>query len=178
VLLAYKEAAQQHQPRAFHLKRFLWGSGHWFLGFLALGLIQALLFFGLALFLSTLVLFLARQGPAGNAAAVVLVLLLGWLWLMIFEVARVRLVLNDTRNPFRGLGLAFGDLFRRPLALIGFYAAALLLLLGVHAVFRLVINPQVPLDMLLLALVVQQGFILARLFCRALRLAGLISLLQ
>ena len=172
VLLTYKEA----QP--FQLRRFLWGCWHWFGGFLALGLIQALLFFGLYFLLISLAVFLVRLGPVGTGAAVVILLLATGLWLMVSELARVRLVLNDTRNPFRGIGLAFGDLFHRhALALLGFYAAALLLLLGVQAVFRLGINPRVPLDSLLLALVVQQGFILARLFCRALRLAGLMRLL-
>lgn len=173
VLLTYQEA----RP-AFRLGRFLWGCWHWFGAYLALGLIQALVFFGLYLPLSSLVIFLVGLGPAGVAAAAGGLLLLAWLWLMVFELARVRLVLNNTRNPFRGIGRAFGDLFHRPLPLLAFYAAALLLLLGVQAVFRLVINPNAPLDVLVVALVVQQGFILSRLFCRALRLAGLTLLLK
>lgn len=173
VLLAYQEA----QP-GFRFGRFLWGCWHWFGAYLALGLLQALVFFGLCLPVSSLVIFLFGIGPAGIAVAAGGLLLLAWLWLMVFELARVRLVLNDTRNPFRGIGQGFGDLFRRPLPLLGFYAAALLLLLGVQAIFRLVINPNAPLDMLVVALVVQQGFILSRLFCRALRLAGLTVLLK
>jgi len=143
-------AYKEDAPR-FRLGRFLWGGWHWFGAYLVLGLLQALLF-------------------------VVLYLPLGWL--VIFELARVRLVLNGTRNPFKGIALAFSDLFHRPLPLLAFYAAALLLLLGVQAVFRLGINPRVPLDALLPALIVQQGFILARLFCQGLRLAGLAAWLR
>ncbi len=128
VLLTYHEA----QP-AFRPWRFLWGCWRWFGAYLALGLVQALVFFGLYLPLSSLVVFLSGLGPAGIAAAVGGLLLLAWLWLMVFELARVRLVLNNTRNPFRGIGRAFSDLFRRPLPLLAFYAAGLLLLLGVPA---------------------------------------------
>jgi hypothetical protein len=165
-------------PPKFRLRDFLCGCWHWFGAFLALGIIQALLFVGMCFLLITLVIFLARLGPPGIAASVAIVLLAAWLWLMVFELARVRLVLNDTRNPFRGLWLSIGDLFHRPLPLLAFYAAALLLLLVVQAVFRLGINPRVPLEALIPALIVQQGFILVRLFCQALRLAGLMEMLK
>lgn len=177
VLLSYKEAGPS-QAQGFRLGRFLWGCGRWFLSFLALGIIQAVLFLLLFVPLVFLAVFLGRFGTVGIAAGAALVVLFALLGLMVFELARVRLVLNDSRNLFRALGQAFVDLFRRPLTLLGFYAAALLLLLGVQALFRLVINPNAPLDVLPLALLVQQGFLLVRLFCRALRLAGLMSLFQ
>ena len=41
---------------------------------------------------------------------------------------------------------------------------------------RLVINPNIPLDMLLLAALVQQGFIFLRLLLRAVQLGGLVEL--
>lgn len=169
--------AAEPQAERFSLRRFLWGCWHWFGGYLALALIQALLFFGAAFLTVTLAMFLFRQGPAGTAGGIALLVVVLVLWLMLFELARVRMVLNGTRNPFRGIGLAFGDLFRRPLALLAFYTAALLVLMAVQVVFRLFINPNVPLELLLLALLVQQGFILLRLFLTGARLAGLVDLL-
>jgi len=53
-----------------------------------------------------------------------------------------------------------------------------LVLLALQAVFRLWINPNIPLGALLLALLVQQGFVTARLFTRAMRLAGLMRMGQ
>lgn len=170
--LAAEPQAERLSPR-----RFLWGCWHWFGGYLALALIQALLFFGVAFLTVTLAVFLFRLGPAGTAGGIALLVVVLVLWLMLFELARVRMVLNGTRNPFRGIGLAFGDLFRRPLALLAFYTAALLVLLAVQVVFRLFINPNVPLELLLLAVLVQQGFILLRLFLTGARLAGLVELL-
>ncbi len=170
--LAAEPQAERLSPR-----RFLWGCWHWFGGYLALALIQALLFFGVAFLTVTLAVFLFRLGPAGTAGGIALLVVVLVLWLMLFELARVRMVLNGTRNPFRGIGLAFGDLFRHLLALLAFYTAALLVLLVVQIVFRLFINPNVPLELLLLAVLVQQGFILLRLFLTGARLAGLVDLL-
>jgi hypothetical protein len=173
VLLTYKENVDD-----FDFARFVWGCWRWFGAYLAVGLVQALLFLVLYLPLAGLLIFLFSRAPGGVWAGIAVTLVLGILWLAIFELARVRLVLDGTRNPFRALGQAFRDLFGCPLPVLVFYDTALLILLAVHAIFRLGINPRVPLDALLLAVAVQQGFILVRLFCQALRLAGLMVMLR
>lgn len=173
VLLTYFEA-----PKPFRLSRFFWGCWRWFGGFLLLGMLQAILFVFILLPLAGGLVALGTLGAAAQWVAVALFVLLMALWVMLFELARTRMVITNTRNPFIGIGRAFAQFFRQPLLLLAYYGAAVLVLLVLQAVFRLWINPNVPLGVLLLALLVQQGFIAARLFIRAMRLAGLMLLGQ
>lgn len=173
VLLTYREA-----PQPFRLGRFFWGCWHWFGGLLVLALVQALLFLFIFAPLAVGLFYLGTLGAAAQVIALILAVLLLTLWTMLFELARVRMIVTGTRNPFLGIGRAFGQFFRRPLALLGYYGAALLVLLVVQALFRWGINPNVPLGMLLLALLVQQGFVALRLFARAMRMAGLAVMAQ
>jgi hypothetical protein len=173
VLLTYFEA-----PKPFRLGRFFWGCWHWFGGFLLLALLQAILFLFILLPLAGGLVALGTLGSAAQWVALALFVLLMVLWVMLFELARTRMVVTSTRNPFLGIGRAFVLLFRQPLLLLGYYGAAVLVLLALQAVFRLWINPNIPLGALLLALLVQQGFVTARLFTRAMRLAGLMRMGQ
>jgi hypothetical protein len=164
-------------PEPFHWGRFLAACWRWFPGFLLMALLQAGLFLLLvvppALLLFTL---LSGAWNWGAWLAAALVLMVLGAWLTLFELARVQMVAIDTRNPFRGLGRAFSLIFRFPASIFGFYVLALLLLLFVHLLFRFGLLPITPLAVLPLALLVQQAFILARLFVRAVRLAGLAAL--
>lgn len=168
VLLTYREA-----PEPFRLSRFFWGCWHWFGGLLLLALVQALLFLFIFVPLAGGLFALGTLGTVAQVIAVVLFVLLLVVWVMVFELARARMVATGTRNPFMGIGRAFKQIFRQPLALFAYYAVALLVLLVVQALFRWGINPNVSLGALLLAVIIQQGFVLLRLFARAMRLAGL-----
>jgi hypothetical protein len=177
VLLTYREDPAGYNTR-FSVGRFLWGCWRWFGAYLVVGLVQALLFMVIIVPLGVLVFFLTRMGPIGLAAGVALALLVVFAWLAVFELTRVRLVRDSIRNPFRAFGRGLRELFHRPLALLVFYAAALIVLVLVQVIFRFGINQRVPLDWLILAAAVQQGFILLRLFCQAMRLAGLMSIVN
>jgi len=168
VLLTLVEA-----PQPFRLRRFLWGCWHWFGAFLLLGLAQG----GLALLLfaapGALAVGLGTAVGAWTAWGTVPLLLLGAaLWLAWCELTRVVAVAKATRNVARAALSAGRFLFRRLGAVALLYGAALALLLLVHALFRLLLLPLLPLDLWPLAMVVQQFFILARLWARLVRLGG------
>jgi hypothetical protein len=174
VLLTYHQS-----PQPFGWKRFFAASWHWFGVFLLLAFFQALLFL-LIVLPPALLLFglLSGAGAWGPWLALPLVLGLLGVWVVIFELARVQVVAQNTRNPFRALARGFSILFRFPASLLGFYALALVGLLLVHGLFRFGLLPLTPLALFPLALIVQQAFILARLFIRAVRLAGLMALVK
>jgi len=183
VLLTYTEAvrlsAHDEDPQPFRWRRFLWGCYHWFGAFLLLGVVQ-----GVA---SVMVLI-----PATGAAVAAVAAVGGWLtwvvvpllalvvvlWLVLFEYARVIAVVGETRNVARAFAETARFVVRRPLAVAGLYGLALLLLGLLHALYRWVLMPLLPLDWWPLVLLVQQVFILARLWARLVRLAGGVALYQ
>ncbi len=171
-LLVYRES-----PAPFHLRRFLSACWRWFGAFLLLGFLQAaLLLIGL---LPAILLVLGlgvRSSPWGMLPAGLLAALGLASWLILFETARARMAASNRRNPLVGLRQVLGLLRQRPRALLSFYALALFGLLGLHLLYRLVLIPLAPLDMVVPAVLVQQSFILLRLFARAARLAGLVKM--
>jgi hypothetical protein len=171
VLLTYAEA-----PAPFRLRRFMWGCWRWFGSYLLLALMQTVLFL---LVLVPVFFMLAgwlwQFGTAGWVLTGLLGLGLLLLWVIIFEAARAQTVANGRRNPLLGMRSGLRLLVAHPLRLIVFYCLGLLVWLVVHALFRLAVIPDLPLGLLPLALLVQQGFIVARLFTRSIRLAGLVS---
>lgn len=172
LLLTYLEA-----PQPFRLRRFLWGCWRWFGAFLLLGLVQG----GAALLLFTalgaLAVALAIGVGAWTAwATVPLLVCSAALWLAWSELSRVAAVAGATRNVARAALDAARFLFRHLRAAALLYGAALALLLLVHALFRLVLLPLLPLDFWPLAMVGQQLFILARLWARLVRLGGGVTL--
>lgn len=173
VLLTYQEA-----PRPFNLLRFLWGCWHWFGTFLLLAVVQAAVFIATYLLWFVAIGALSQLGQIGLIIGVVLLLLDAGVWVAIFEVAGVQCVVRNTQNAFTGLGRGIRMVFSRFLTVAVFYALALLGLLLVHIVFRGLLIPQLNMAMLIPALIVQQGFILMRLFARAFRLAGLTALVD
>jgi hypothetical protein len=174
VMRIYSEA-----PEPFGWGRFFSASWHWFPAFLFLASFQAVLFLLLVLPPSVLLFgLLSRAEIWGVWLAAALVLGLISVWVVIFELARVHLVALNTRNPFRGLARAFSLLFRHPLPILIFYAISLSGLLLIHLLFRFGLLPVVPLALFPAAFIVQQLFIFARLFARAVRIAGLMALVQ
>jgi hypothetical protein len=173
VLLTYFEA-----PKPFRLGRFFWGCWHWFGGFLLLALLQAILFLFILLPLAGGLVALGTLGSAAQWVALALFVLLMVLWVMLFELARARMVVTSTRNPFPR------DWARLRASLPSAAAAAWILRRGCAGAagaaggFPLVDQSQHPAWALLLALLFQQGFVTARLFTRAMRLAGLMRMGQ
>ncbi len=168
VLLTYAKA-----PRPFRWRRFLWGCWHWFGVFLLLGAIQGGVIVALLLPLTGVVVGLSAIA-GGWTIWVTLPLLLivaaaGLAWI---EIARVAAVVGETRNPFRALGRALRFAWRHLPAVGGLYGLALAGLGLLHLLFRGLLLPNLPLDRWLLMLVVQQAFVLARLWSRLGRLAG------
>jgi len=140
--------------------------------------------------------------PAIGAAAVAAATVGGWLawvivpvlilvvvlWLALTEYTRVVAVVEGaaslpfvregTQNVFQAFAGALRFVFRHPLPVAGLYGLALLLLGTLHVLFRQGLMPRLPLDRWLLVLLVQQAFILARLWARLVRLAGGVALYQ
>ena len=172
MLLVYREA-----PAPFQFKRFLAGCWRWFGAFLLLGFLQAgLLLVGLLPAILLAFGLGARAGlwgmlPAGLLAALGLAA-----WLILFETASARMAASGRRNPFVGLRKALAFFRHRPRALLSLYALALFGLLALHALYRLLLLPLAPAELFVPAVLVQQSFILLRLFARAARLAGLVKI--
>jgi hypothetical protein len=172
LLLTYVEA-----PRAFRWRRFLWGCWHWFGPFLLLGVVQVLLF--------VVVLGPAIAVGAGIAAiagawllwlAVPLLVLLAVVWLALFELARVIAVASGERNVPRAIGRAGRAIWHHPRPVAVIYGLTLLLLSLLHVLYRWGLMPHVRLEWWPLVLVVQQAFILGRLWARLVRTAGGVAL--
>jgi len=169
VLLVYSGA-----PQPFRWGRFFWGCWHWFGSFLLIGIVQALLF--LLLPLPLIIVVFSLPGVLGDWSLWLLIPLLVLFllfWMALFEQTRLRMVSTGSRNIFTGLAQAFGLLFRRPLALGGLYLLALALLVLVHLIFR-----TGALEFFPAALVLMQLYVLARLWVKAVRLAGSAALQQ
>ncbi len=174
VLLTYAEAQQP-----FRWSRFLWGCYHWFGAFLLLGVMQGLSFF--LLFAPAIAAAVVAVAVVGGWLAWVVVPLLAFLvilWLALMECTRIVAVVGETRNIARAFGGAVRFVFRRPLPVAALYGLALLLLALLHVLYRWGLMPRLPLDWWPLVLVVQQAFILARLWVRLVRLAGGVALYQ
>ena len=176
VLAVYAEALRaqdRSDSTSFGWRRFLWGCYHWFGAFLLLGILQGL---------ASTVIFIPLIGAAIGAVVMSggwlvwivgpLVASIAVLWLALIEYTRLAAVLGETRNLLRAFSKAARFLFRNLLKVLGLYGLALLLLGTLHAVYRWGLMPYLPLNWWPLVLVVQQGFILARLWARLVRLAG------
>jgi hypothetical protein len=183
VLLTYTDAVRPDTPgdilQRFRWRRFLWGCWHWFGAFLLLGAAQATV--SLLVFVPLTGLALVAIALFGGWLAWALVPLLALLavfWLAWVECTRIAAVVEGTRNVARAFGRAARFLFRHLLAAAGLYASALVLLGLLHALYHWGIMPHLALHWWPLVFVVQQAFILARLWARLARLAGGVALYQ
>ena len=174
VLLTYAEA-----PKALRWRRFLWGCWHWFGAFLVLGMLQAIA--SVAVFGPLIAIAIGAVATGGMWLAWVIVPLLALLvavWLASFELTRAVAVLEGSRNIARAFGGAARVVFRHPLQVAALFGLALLLLALPHALYRWGLAPHLPLEWWSLMLLVQQGFILARLWARLARVAGGVALVS
>jgi hypothetical protein len=173
-LLTYAEA-----PQPFRWRRFLWGCWRWWGPFSLLSLVQAGV--SIVLFLPLVAVAVGAVAAVGRWLAWLAVPLLGLvaaLWLALVECTRAIAVLEETRNVIRALVAAARFIFRHFPALAGLYGPMLLLLILLHALYRWGLAPRLPLAWWPLVLIVQQAFILARLWARLARIAGGVALYQ
>ena len=174
VLLTYTEA-----PEPFRWRRFLWGCWHWFGVFLLLGVVQGVI---------STVLLVPAIGATMGAVALVdgwlawiivgLLVLFAIVWLALTECVRIAAVARRTRDIFYALGEAVRFVYQNFPAIAGLYALALILLGLLHVLYRWGLLPNLPLNWWPVVLVVQQAFILARLWARLVRLAGGVALVS
>jgi len=172
VLLTYAGA-----PAPFRWRRFLEGCWRWFGAFLLLGATQCVV--SLLLFVPLVGIAVVLVAAVGGWLAWVVVPLLALaavFWLALMDCTRIAAVVGGTRNVMRAFGSAVRFVFPRPLALAGLYGPAFLLLGLVQALYRWGLRPLLPLHWWPLVLIVQQAFILARLWVRLTRLAGAVAL--
>ncbi len=166
------------EGQKFSWRRFLWGCWRWFGAFLLLnaleGFVSQLLFGGL---LTGAVIAGIAAGGWLNWVTLPLVALLAMLWLAAVEATRAMAVAGGTRNIFRAFGRAAAAIFRRPLQYFLLYGLAMLLLLLVHAIFRLGLMPVVPLAWWPVVFAATQAFILLRLWARLARWAGVAGII-
>jgi hypothetical protein len=174
VMLTFAEA-----PQVFRLRRFLWGCWHWFGAFLLLSVVQGIAM--MVVFIPAIIIAIIIITAAGGWSAWVvipLLIFLGLLWLAVVECTRIAAVIGQTQNIFRALGRVLSFIFRHFLAIAGLYGLALLLATLLHGLYHWGVRPYLPLSWWLLVLLVQQTFIITRLWARLARLAGATVLFQ
>lgn len=171
-LLTFAEA-----PMPFRWRRFLWGCWHWWGAFLLLSAVQGIVSVLFVPFTGAVMGVAAAVGSWLTWIVVPLLALFVLLWLAVVEFMRVAAVVGQTRNVFDALGKVVRLVnFRNFLAVVGLYVLALLLLGLFHALYRRGLRPILPLDWWPLVLVVQQAFVLVRLWARLVRMAGGVAL--
>jgi hypothetical protein len=159
-------------PEHFTLREFLRACIRWFPAVLALDLLTTaallLLIAGGALLIPIAAII---TGAAGWSAFAVTLVVGGVVWL-ISELAAAVMADRDSRNLWQGVGGAARVMVRKP----GWFAALLVLSLallgGVHALFRLGLMPQMPLEQGALVFLVTQAFVASRLAVRLVRAGG------
>jgi hypothetical protein len=173
LLLTYAEL-----PQRFRWRRFLWGCWHWWGAFLLLGAVQgAAVLLILAPLVIVAIVAMVAIGDWFLWLAVPTLALMAMLGLALTEYTRILAVTTGTRNILRTFGLAVRLIWRNPLAVAVLYVLSLMLAALLHAVYRVALMPYLPLEWWPLVLLVQQGFIAARLGARLARLAGGVTLI-
>jgi hypothetical protein len=163
----------------FRLRRFVRTSWRWFGTLLLVALLQAV---GTILLLA-LLLALAGAGVIAiggwMAGLIVPVLLLvALLWLVVWELARVAVVVGGRRNVFRAFGRAVSFVFRRPLNVTVLYALSSVSWLALYGLYRWALMPRFPRAWWLLIFLLQQAFVAFWLWIRLGRWAGGVVLFQ
>jgi hypothetical protein len=107
----------------------------------------------------------------GGLILILAFLVLG-LWLAFFELSRVSLAAREDHRIVNSLTSASSILGHKPWLLLGYYLLSLLGLLVIQILFRLGLFPRMPLAFWPLVLLLQQAFVILRLWSRAARYAG------
>jgi hypothetical protein len=168
-ILIYREGLP-----SFSFRRFIWGTAHWSVPFLALWLLEAVVT-ALAWALGFFLLLFGLAAGAGACALVpglIIVLGVPFLFGMLAEYARVASVADDRRNPFAMLARAWRMVWARPWAYAGIYALGPVLALALLALYGYVLSPVTALAALPVMIVAQQLVVFLRLLARLWRLAS------
>ena len=170
LLMTYKDASD-----TFQWKRFLWACWHYWGAFLLLGLLETLL--TLLVLIIVLTGFSITVGLIPWSAIILapVTILVVVLWTGFMELAQVYLVAGENRNIGAALRAALVLLRRRFIPLAIYYFVSLGLLLGLHLIFQIGLFPHMPLAFWPLVLILQQAFIVLRLWAHAARLAGAVE---
>ncbi|MCP4536420.1 MAG: hypothetical protein GY832_04670 [Chloroflexi bacterium] len=172
MLVTYAEA-----PAPFRWRRFLWGCWHWFGAFLLLSAAQGIV--STALFVPIAGMALGSIAAVGRWMLWIVTSLLALvilLWLALMESIRIAAVIGQTRNIFRAFAQAARFIRSNFMAITGLYGLALLPWGFLHVLYRWGLMPHLPLNWWPLVLIVQQTFIVARLWVRLVRMAGGVAL--
>lgn len=155
------------------LHRFGRGAGHFFGRFFRAGLVAGLVGLVVAGMLAVLVRWIGRRledsawEPTGLVVALVRFALVGLvvlLVLMALDLARVRIVLEDSRQAIRLFFRSLAFVLRHPVKVLGLWAVNSLVLLGVLAAYLAYCNrfPATRWRLILAMVAVQQAVMLAR----------------
>jgi hypothetical protein len=156
----------------FQLHRFFSQCWRWWGKYLLLALVQVVT--GLVILATGgffFILGLSISPWLGVLVLILALLTLGW-WLALFELSRVSLAARDDHSILQSLARSSSLLRRRPWLLLRYYLLSLLGLLAVNFIFRLGLFPVMPLTVWPLVLVLEQAFIILRIWLRAARYAG------
>ena len=173
----------QDEPR-FAVKEFLQGAGSHFLRFFALMLFSWLFLFIISAFLRNALLPIIYNISSDSYSEVIpflLTLALSAITLflllfvqMVFDYARIKVVLEDEKNVLKATGKAFSFVFKHPISTFGLFYLIFLLNIAVTVIYILVkeIIPQSDVLTVLAAFLFQQLFIFALIWIRCLLYAS------
>jgi len=173
----------QDEPR-FAVKSFLQGAGSHFLRFFALMLFSWLFLFVIGAFLHDALLPIIYDISSDSYSEVIpflLMLALSAITLflllfiqMVFDYARIKVVLEDENNILKATGKAFRFVFKRPFSTLGLFYLIFFLNTAVTVIYILVkeIIPQSDVLTVLAAFFLQQLFIFALIWIRCLLYAS------
>lgn len=171
ILLVYHK-----QTQSFQWQRFVWGCWHWFSAFLLLGLTQFMLVLVIFGTLISGAITLIGLAEWTTWIVIPILILLMVLWLGVMELTGAQMIVGSTRNFARAFFDSLRGIVRRPIHFLVFYGLVTLTLIAAHLIFNFVM-PYVPLSWIPLVLIIQQGFVIARLGLRLVRAAGCIILI-
>ena len=173
----------QDEPR-FAVKEFLLGAGSHFLRFLGLMLFSWLFLFIIGAFMSSVIMPIIYDISSNSYSEIIFFLLVlalsaitFFLLLfiqMVFDYARIKVVLEDETNVLKATGKAFGFVFKHPFSTFGLFYMIFFLNTAITVIYILVkeIIPQSDILTILGAFFLQQLFIFALVWIRCLLYAS------
>lgn len=173
----------QDEPR-FAVKEFLQGAGSYFFRFFALMLFSWLFLFVIGAFLRDAILPVIYDISSNSYSEVIpflLMLVLNIITLfllffvqMVFDYARIKVVLEDENNVLKASGKAFRFVFKHPFSTLGLFYLIFFLNIVVTVIYILVkeIIPQSDILTVVAAFFLQQLFIFALVWIRCLLYAS------
>jgi hypothetical protein len=173
----------QDEPR-FAVKEFLQGAGSHFLRFFALMLFSWLFLFIISAFLRSALLPIIYDISSDSYSEVIpfflmlalsaITFFLLLLIQMVFDYARIKVVLEDERNFLKATGKAFSFVFKHPFSTFGLFYLIFLLNIAITVIYILIkeIIPQSDVLTVLAAFLFQQLFIFALIWIRCLLYAS------